>query len=182
MLGCVSICRLLVARDPQFHLFFQRLTNKAQSREGFSHWCSENQQILPRRGRLISPCCSLNFVSYFRRLLVVVGSWVSLRQPRVPFFPPVCTPQAEATDICLTGADKFTSITITRTAVPQKTMGGSVEPRLKDFDRSWFLIGHRRCAEVFVSPCTRHRMAGSRGFTSNPGVTAVMLLPDVTLS
>lgn len=118
--------------DPEFHLFFQRLTNKAQSREGFSHWCSENQQILPRHCRLISPCCSLNFVSYFRRLLVVVGSWVSLRQPRMPFFPPVCTPQAEATDICLTGADKFTSITITRTAVPPKTMGGSGEPRLKD--------------------------------------------------
>lgn len=100
----------LVAGDPEFHLFLQRLTNKAQNLGGFSHWCSENQRFLAQRGRLISPCCSLNFVSYFRRPLVVVGSWVSLRQPRLPFCPPVCTPQAEAAEICLTEADKFMSL------------------------------------------------------------------------
>lgn len=105
----VRIC-MSASGDPEFHLFLQRLTNKAQSLGGSSHWCSENQRFLAQRGRLISPCCSLNFVSYFRRPLVVVGSWVSLRRPRLPFCPPVCTPQAEAAEICLTEADRFTSL------------------------------------------------------------------------
>ncbi len=45
----------------------------------------------PQPDHLISLCCSSIFASYFRRPLMVVGSWVGLLQPCPPCWPPAWT-------------------------------------------------------------------------------------------
>lgn len=88
---CVCVCLPPMPCDPELHPFSSSSPITLNLSEKIHPRGLRNEQGSPQPHHLISLCCSPIFASYFRCLLVGVGSWASLQQPCLPCCPPACT-------------------------------------------------------------------------------------------